>query len=265
MRVFDLTRTLAGRHAALATLGAGVAVAIVVGCSNAPAATNSPTAGGTVPALATPGASATAASSVGASGSAAATPAAPTQAATSSAPSPAESAVVGPSPEGSAPAGSSPIAGGQPTGQPITGPSQYAQVLGPGDFAAVGVADAHAPTVNTTGCAPNCAYVVYNKLSSADGGIEFDVFNYDTAADAASDFSGGSLNKLDAASLAALGADDAQLQLAVPGNTADIKVDELSVLKGKLWFDLGIPSNEKGKSQLLALAALVLARTGPLQ
>ena len=75
----------------------------------------------------------------------------------------------------------------------------------------------------------------------------------------------GDLNKLDAASLAALGADDAQLQLAEPGNSPDIKVDQLSVLKGKLWFDLGIPSNANGKSQLLALAALVLARTGPLQ
>jgi hypothetical protein len=165
----------------------------------------------------------------------------------------------------SAAAGSSPLAGGQPTGQPITGPSQFAQVLGPGDFAALGIAGAAQPTVNTTGCAPNCAYVVYSGTSSADGGIEFDIFNYDTTADAASDFSGGTLNRLDAASLAALGADDAQLQLAVPGNSATIKVDELSVLKGKLWFDLGIPSNAKGKSQLLALAALVLKRTGPLQ
>ncbi len=247
MRDFVLARRSLGRRRAVVTLLAGVVAATVVGCSSAPAATTQATPGGTVPALASAGASA--------SGSAAPSISAPTQAPSSAATTPVESSA----------AGSSPVAGGQPTGRPITGPSQYAQVLGTGDFAALGIAGAHTPSVNSTGCAPNCAYIVYDKLSAADGGIEFDIFNFDTAADAAADFSAGDLNKLDAASLAALGADDAQLQLAVPGNSPDIKVDQLNVLKGKLWFDLGIPSNANGKSQLLALAALVLARTGPLQ
>jgi len=62
----------------------------------------------------------------------------------------------------------------------------------------------------------------------------------------------------------ALGADTAQLLLAQPGNDPSISVDELRALKGKVWFDLGIPSNAQGKAQLLALAKIVLSRVGPL-
>ena len=244
MRDFVLTRYRRGHTAGTAVLLAGMLAIVAAGCSGSPGATDRPTPAGTVPVLASAG------STVSASASAAISSGSATSLPTAS-----ESSVVG----------SSPVAGGLPTGQPITGPSQFANVLAPGDFAALGIADAHAPTVNTTGCAPNCAYVVYNKLSAADGGIEFDIFNYATAADATADFGGGTLFRLADHDVAALGADDAQLLVAQPGNTADISVDELRVLKGKLWFDLGIPSNEKGKSQLLALAALVLARTGPLQ
>jgi hypothetical protein len=53
-------------------------------------------------------------------------------------------------------------------------------LLGPADFAAVGVTGTGTPTRNSD--APTDAYCVYSGISSATGGIEFDAFFGDPVA-----------------------------------------------------------------------------------
>jgi hypothetical protein len=179
-------------------------------------------------------------------------------------------------PTGTAPATGSaqqtltPIAGGGPTGKPVTKAAELDKVLGPGDFAAVGLAGAQEPTVNTTGCAPNCAYLVYKGLSAGDGGYELDIFVSDSAASATADYGSGDMTTagmqpLKDAIVAQIGADQASFDPAAPGNDSGTQVASLLAQKGRLIFELGIPAGPQALPQVTALGALVLARTAGLQ
>ncbi|MGD0120986.1 MAG: hypothetical protein ABSC46_00290 [Candidatus Limnocylindrales bacterium] len=64
--------------------------------------------------------------------------------------------------------------GGGALGGTVAPGGNLCGLLGPGDFAAVGVTGARTPTKNSD--APTDAYCVYAGVSSATGGIEFDVF-----------------------------------------------------------------------------------------
>jgi hypothetical protein len=150
------------------------------------------------------------------------------------------------------------VPGAGPTGMPAADVDGIATLLGPGDFNGVGIAGAGTPTVNTNS-GPGTAYVVYARKSAADGGIEFDVFAFDTAAEASTNFGTG-LSPLPSAELQALGADQAAISFAELGNDPGTTFAEIRVLKGRIWFDIAIPSNPLAEAQLVALAKVVLQR-----
>lgn len=141
---------------------------------------------------------------------------------------------------------------------PATDIKGIAALLGPGDFNAVGIPGAGTPSVNLNS-GPGTAYVVYARKSAADGGIEFDVFAFDTAAEASTDFGSG-LTPLPAAELQALEADKAAISFDELGNDPGTTFAEIRVIKGRIWFDIGIPSNPLAEAQLVALAKVVLQR-----
>ena len=143
-------------------------------------------------------------------------------------------------------------------GGPISGLAQIGNILTPADFAAVGVSGTGTPTVNHSGNAGY--YIVYAKLSAADGGVELDIFPFATPADALLDFGDISANTLDSAGVAQIGADQAGFYVDQAGNQTGLSYDEIRVLKGKVWFNLDVPSNPNSRQQLNTLAALVVAR-----
>ncbi len=104
------------------------------------------------------------------------------------------------------------------------------------------------------------AYCVYAGMSGAMGGIELDVFfpagpdPKQTEATANADISG----KLEAAGLT--GADDSQIGLGVRSGGPPFST--ITVRRRDLVFALSIPPGPKAREQLLALAHLVLLRTG---
>ena len=115
------------------------------------------------------------------------------------------------------------------------------------------------PTANTTGVEGTGAYCVYAGKSSATGGIEFDVF-VTQPADTGETYTlttGEMSQPVDVA--ADVGADQAALVTGGPGAPAVI-----AVRKGVLVFDVGTPSSQAAKAQLVALAKLVIQRAANL-
>jgi hypothetical protein len=156
--------------------------------------------------------------------------------------------------------------GGGATGGPVAAGGDLCKLLGPGDFAAVGVADASGPTENPTDPLDN--YCVYRGKSSGTGGIEFDVSVSETVADAQGVFAGlfGEFLASDVTDVGVSGADEARLGL--PNATASTDPALIGVRKGKLTFGIGmgIPyaDAQHAGDQLKQLAALVLKRGSAL-
>ena len=146
--------------------------------------------------------------------------------------------------------------GGGATGGPVAAGADLCGLLGPGDFAAVGVAGTGKPSENNPDA--NNAYCVYAGKSAGTGGVEFDAFLADTSADSQASFDAASAPMLDfegVAKAAFPDADGAKLRTDIPGGYAGI-----AIWKGKLVFDIGIPTTDQAKDQLIALAKLVLGR-----
>ncbi len=159
-----------------------------------------------------------------------------------------------------APAAAASQAAGGSTGGSVPDGGDFCSLLGPGDFAAAGVSGAGTPTGNPIRNDVQAAdYCVYAKKSAADGGIELDVFVLTSTDAALTDFGGVVGYEIEPAELTALGADQAGIYEEL-GNEAGTTVAEVRVLKGRMWFDIGIPSNPGSKEQLLGLAKLVLDR-----
>jgi hypothetical protein len=158
--------------------------------------------------------------------------------------------------------------GGGGTGGPVAAGGDLCKLLGPGDFAAVGVTDASGPTENPTDPLNN--YCVYRGKSSATGGIEFDVSVSKTAADAQgvfpSMFGEGEFLASDISNVELSGADEARLGLPSAETSTDPAV--IGVRKGKLTFGIGmgVPFADvrHAGDQLKQLAALVLQRAAAL-
>jgi hypothetical protein len=158
--------------------------------------------------------------------------------------------------------------GGGGTGGPVAAGGDLCKLLGPGDFAAVGVADASGPTENPTDPLNN--YCVYRGKSSATGGIEFDVSVSDTAADAQgvfpSMFGEGEFVASDVSNVELAGADEARLGLPNAETSTDPAI--IAVRKGKLTFNIGMgvpyADVQHAGDQLKQLAALVLERGAAL-
>jgi hypothetical protein len=129
-------------------------------------------------------------------------------------------------------------------------------LLGPGDFAAVGVGGTGTPTENNQD--NSNVYCVYAGKSAGTGGVEFDAFLADTAADSEASFNSVAAPMLDfegAGKAAFPDATDARIRTDMPDGYAAI-----AIWDGKLVFDIGIPKSDGAKDQLIALAKLVRQR-----
>jgi len=159
-----------------------------------------------------------------------------------------------PPPPASESAASSAPGGGN--GGPVAAGGDLCGLLGPGDFAAVGVSGTGAPQENNPDV--NTAYCVYAGQSAGTGGVEFDAFLAGTTADSKPAYDAASAPMVDFAGdgkAAFPDADGASLRKDIPGGYAGI-----TIWKGKLVFDIGIPTTDTAKDQLVSLAKLVLQR-----
>jgi hypothetical protein len=161
-----------------------------------------------------------------------------------------------------APASVAPASAGSggSTGGPVVAGSDLCGLLGPGDFAAVGVPGTGKAKENNAD--PSNVYCVYAGTSAGTGGVEFDAFLAGSTADSKASYDSVSAPMLDFAGdgkAAFPDADGASIQKDIPGG-----YDGIAIWKGKLVFDIGIPSTGKSKDQLIALAKLVLQRAAGL-
>lgn len=131
-------------------------------------------------------------------------------------------------------------------------------LLSPADFQAAGVPGARAPTKNPDS---QGAYCVYSGKSSATGGIEFDVFVTPDGSEAQAVYTElrYSFPKTPGPKVLP-DADQAEVaKLAGPPAYTVI-----AVRKGKLVFDIGVPTSAKSHEAVLSLARLVLQRADKL-
>jgi hypothetical protein len=144
--------------------------------------------------------------------------------------------------------------GGLPTGAPVTDLTALCRLLGPGDFAAVGIEGAGAPTSTSDG--PGTAYCAYKGVSAAKGGIELDVF---VDPDAEGTFT--TITEETAAALNELPLPGVDQAVGTDG-TAGVEDDFATVIirKGNLVFTIAAPGGPGVTARLLALAGVVLAR-----
>jgi hypothetical protein len=170
----------------------------------------------------------------------------------------AEPPVVGPLPLPSAGALPSLPSGALPT------PEQLATLLGPDDFAAVGIEGAGPPSYDPNGDLGS-VYAVYAGLSGAAGGLEVDVFVSPTADEAAAMVIDPGLWALDATTKATIGADHATLIDQQPTNDGTATYDTLWAQKGRLVAVISVPTTDASREQLLGLATLLLARSAASQ
>jgi hypothetical protein len=152
--------------------------------------------------------------------------------------------------------------GGGATGGPVAEGGDLCGLLGPGDWAAVGVTDAQAASENNM--PPDAYFCVYRGLSSATGGLEMDVFLSPSADEAAAalpemftEFSATGTTDVTVP-----GADHAQLHLPTFEGTTDPAL--IGVQSGRLTVGLGMGSTfadaQQNGERLKQLAALILTR-----
>lgn len=154
----------------------------------------------------------------------------------------------------------SPAGVGGAVGGPVAAGADLCGLLGPGDFAAAGVAGAGKPTENNQD--NSNVYCVYAGKSAATGGIEFDAFLAGSAADSKASYDALAAPMVDLSGegkAAFPDADGAVIRNDIPGPYAGI-----AVWKGKLVFTIGIPSTLTSKIQLVVLAKHVLERAAAL-
>lgn len=148
--------------------------------------------------------------------------------------------------------------GAQPTGGAVTDLTKLCELVGPGDFAAVGIGGAGVAKTNTDG--PGSAYCVYSGTSGATGGIEFDVFVDEDAA--------GTYDTIVAETTGTLtplpipGVDEASGTDGTAGQTD--KYAAIIVRKGNLVFTFAAPGGPGMQAKLTALAAVVIGRAAGL-
>ena len=152
----------------------------------------------------------------------------------------------------------SPGGGTLPTGMPVTDLTKLCDLLGPGDFAAAGIEGAAAPTVGTDG--PGSEYCVYAGQSAATGGIEFDVFAGEDAAETYQtilDEVGGSPQAITIPGIAEAVATDGTAGQADAPASVVARTDNLA-------FTIAAPGGMGVSAKLAALAGLVVARAAGL-
>jgi hypothetical protein len=160
-------------------------------------------------------------------------------------------------PSAAAPSAAVPSAAtsGGALGGTVAAGGNFCELLGPGDFAAVGVSGARTPTKNSDG--PADAYCVYSGISGATGGIEFDIFIGDPLSSYQQIVANGALIADTTTGLP--GVDAVGTVMNGPGNMAAI-----GVRKGAMTFDIDVPTGPNARPQLISLAKLVLERSSAL-
>ena len=156
---------------------------------------------------------------------------------------------------GATPSATIGAAGTGALGGPVAKGGNFCDILGPGDFAAVGVSGAGTPRKNSDGAAD--AYCVYSGISGATGGFEFDIFIGDPIASYQQIVTNGALVADTTGDLP--GVDAVGTVMNGPGNMAAI-----GVRKGAMTFDIDVPTGPGARTQLIALAKLVLQRSTAL-
>ena len=146
--------------------------------------------------------------------------------------------------------------GGGATGGTVAAGDDLCKLLGPGDFAAVGVSGTGPASENNQD--NSNVYCVYAGKSAGTGGVEFDAFLADTKANSRPPSTPWPrrCSTSRAGQAAFPDADGAKLRTDIPDGYAGI-----AIWKGKLAFDIGIPTTDQAKDQLIALAKLVLQRS----
>ena len=131
----------------------------------------------------------------------------------------------------------------------------YCALLSAPDFQAAGVQGARAPSVNPD---EQGAYCVYAGKSSATGGIEFDVFETKSVADARDVYATvrGETGPASKVAGALPGADASEIA-KVKGPPAFTMI---AARKGRLVFAIGVPTTAKSQDAVVSLAKLVLQR-----
>jgi hypothetical protein len=161
--------------------------------------------------------------------------------------------------ETSAAAGS-PASGGGAIGGTVAAGEDLCGLLGAGDFAAAGVPGTTTAKENNTD--DNDVYCVFAGKSAGTGGVEFDAFLAASSSDSGASYaevSGSFVDTGGVAKAAFPDADGAALQTDTAEGFAGI-----AIWKGKLVFDIGIPTSAAAKDQLITLAKLVLQRASGL-
>ncbi len=148
---------------------------------------------------------------------------------------------------------SQPDGGDRPTGAPVTDLTKLCDLLGPGDFEAVGIASTGVPTVSSDG--PGSAYCSYTGAPAANGGVEFDVFVNDAAAGTFQTIL-GDIGSVAPAEMP--GVDEAAASDGIAG--LPDRPASIVVRKGKLVFTIAAPGGPNNSLMLEQLAELVLAR-----
>lgn len=126
-------------------------------------------------------------------------------------------------------------------------------LLGTADWAALGYSAAAQPAISSDG--PGSAYCTYTGTAGAAGGLELDAFVDATAQDAMGTFETitGEMSGGQSATLPS--ADQVLINPAVGGTYGAI-----IARAGRFTFTISLPTGAQAQSQLLALAAIVLAR-----
>ncbi len=146
---------------------------------------------------------------------------------------------------------------GLPTGAPVTDTAKLCDLLGPGDFEAVGITGTDVPTA--TSDEPGSASCGYTAAGAANGGVELDVFVGEDAA--------GTYQAILAGSGSVAPTDIPGVDEAAAGDGIAGEPDQpasIVVRKGSLVFTIAAPGGPNNSLLLEQLAALVLARGAAL-
>ncbi len=127
------------------------------------------------------------------------------------------------------------------------------------DFAKAGIQVAYTTPHVNVGDNGASAYCSYTARSSAMGGVEFDIFATDDPAGTIRNINGDLKGAMSAIRLN--GADEAQLGTAVTSGGPPFAT--ITVHRGRLVFDIGVPPSPRATAQLMELSKLVLHRVSP--
>lgn len=136
---------------------------------------------------------------------------------------------------------------------PLPAADELCTLLTPTDWVSAGLQGAAQPLADTDG--PGTAYCTYTTQAGADGGLELDAFVDNTVVDAQGTFQtitdeggGGQPATLP-------GAD-----AVVINSNADGTYGWIAVRNGRFSYTISLPKSTQSQAELMALAAIVLAR-----